>query len=185
MLVLQITLTFCKNHREIFTFLQHYGRMSSLREGGIYMLIEALSETMISFLSTLLSAFTGVSVSVIELFYKKRKLLANEKKQQDILSQKIDKLTQSLHESSQLMTEIEAEFDRQKKLAEKWKEEAATSQVIAALNQDEIDAVTKLLGRQLEKESKKSGRQSWWWSLFFCILGIVGGYVIARFFPAT
>ena len=36
------------------------------------------------------------------------------------------------------MIEIEAEFDRQKKLAEKWKEEAATSQIIAAMNQDEI-----------------------------------------------
>lgn len=147
------------------------------------MIIEVLSETMISLLSTLLSAFTGISVSVIELFYKNKKILANEKKQQEILSEKIEKLTQSLHESSQLMIEIEAEFDRQKKLAEKWKEEAATSQVIAALNQDEIDAVTKLLGHQLEKESKKSGRQSWWWSLFFCILGIVGGYVIARLFP--
>ena len=140
---------------------------------------------MITVLSTLLSSFTGVSVSVIELFYKKRKLLANEKKQQEILSEKIEKLTQSLHESSQLMIEIEAEFDRQKKMAEKWKEEAATSQVIAAMNQNEIDAVTKLLGNQIEKESKKSGRQSWWWSLFFCLLGIVGGYILARLFPIS
>lgn len=148
-------------------------------------MIELISETMITVLSTLLSLFTGVSVSVIELFYKKRKLLANEKKQQEILSEKIEKLTQSLHESSQLMIEIEAEFDRQKKMAEKWKEEAATSQVIAAMNQNEIDAVTKLLGNQIEKESKKSGRQSWWWSLFFCLVGIGGGYIIARLFPIT
>ena len=119
------------------------------------------------------------------MFYKKSKLVASEKKQQEILSAKIEKLTQSLHESSQLMIEIEAEFDRQKKLAEKWKEEAATSQVIATMNQDELDAVAKLLGSQLEKENKKSGRQSWWWSLFFCILGIVGGYIIARLFPIT
>ncbi len=144
-----------------------------------------LSETMIAVLSTLLSALTGVSVSVIELFYKKKRLLANEKKQQEILSGKIEKLTQSLHESSQLMIEIEAEFDRQKKLAEKWKEEAATSQIIAAMNQDEINAVTKLFGNQLEKENKKSGRQSWWWSLFFCLLGIVGGYILARLFPIS
>lgn len=148
-------------------------------------MIEALSETIITLLSTLLSAFTGVSAGFIEMFYKKSKLVASEKKQQEILSTKIEKLTQSLHESSQLMIEIEAEFDRQKKLAEKWKEEAATSQVIAAMNQDELDAVAKLLGSQLEKENKKSGRQSWWWSLFFCILGIVGGYIIARLFPIT
>ena len=82
-------------------------------------MIEVLSETVIEILSFLLSALTGVSSSFIEVFYKKRKLLANEKKQQEILSAKIEKLTQSLHESSQLMVEIEAEFDRQKKLAEK------------------------------------------------------------------
>jgi len=146
-------------------------------------MIEVLSETIIEILSTLLSEFTGVSSSFIEVFYKKRKLLTNEKKQQEILSAKIEKLTQSLHESSQLMVEIEAEFDRQKKLAEKWKEDAATSQVIAAMNQDEIDAFSKLLENQLAKESKKSGRQSWWWSLIFCLLGIAGGYLMAYFFP--
>ena len=81
------------------------------------------------------------------------------------------------------MSEIEAEFERQKQLAEKWQEEAATSQIIASMNQEEVDAVTKLFGNQLAKESKKSGRQSWWWSLFFCLLGIVGGYIAGRFLP--
>lgn len=147
------------------------------------MIIETLSETVIAVLSVILSGLIGVNVNIIEIFLKKRKIHEHEKKYQEILSKKIEKLTQSLHESSQLMTEIEAEFDRQKQLAEKWKNEAEISQVVAAMNQEEIDAVTKLFGSQIAKENKKSGRQSWWWSLFFCLLGIVGGYIIARIFP--
>lgn len=146
-------------------------------------MLETLSEIAVAFLSTLLSSFTGISDSIIEAFFRKKNILENEKKQQEILSGKIEELTKSLHESSRLMSEIEAEFERQKQLAEKWQEEAATSQIIASMNQEEVDAVTKLFGNQLAKESKKSGRQSWWWSLFFCLLGIVGGYIAGRFLP--
>lgn len=146
-------------------------------------MLETLSEIAVAFLSTLLSSLTGISDSIIETFFRKKIILENEKKQQEILSRKIEELTKSLHESSNLMSEIEAEFERQKQLAEKWQEEAATSQIIASMNQEEVDAVTKLFGNQLAKESKKSGRQSWWWSLFFCLLGIVGGYIAGRFLP--
>lgn len=146
-------------------------------------MLESLSEAVVMFLSALLSSFTGISESVIETFFRKKNLLENEKKQQEILSGKIEELTKSLHESSRLMYEIEIEFERQKQLAEKWLEEAATSQIIASMNQEEVDAVTKLFGNQLTKESKKSGRQSWWWSLFFCLLGIAGGYIAGRFLP--
>lgn len=146
-------------------------------------MLETLSEIAVAFLSTLLSSFTGISDSIIEAFFRKKNILENEKKQQEILSGKIEELTKSLHESSRLMSEIEAEFERKKQLAEKWQEEAATSQIIASMNQEEVDAVTKLFGNQLAKESKKSGRQSWWWSLFFCLLGIIGGYIAGRFLP--
>lgn len=146
-------------------------------------MLEILSEIAVAFLSTLLSSFTGISESIIEAFFRKKNILENEKKQQEILSRKIEELTKSLHESSRLMSEIEAEFERQKQLAKKWQEEAATSQIIASMNQEEVDAVTKFFGNQLAKESQKSGRQSWWWSLFFCLLGIAGGYIAGRFLP--
>lgn len=146
-------------------------------------MLETLSEIVIAFLSTLLSSFTGISDSVIEAFFRKKNILENEKKQQEILSCKIEELTRLLHDSSRLMSEIEAEFERQKQLAAKWQEEATTSQIIASMNQEEVDAVTKLFGNQLVKESKITGRQSWWWSLFFCLLGIAGGYIVGRFLP--
>ena len=79
------------------------------------------------------------------------------------------------------MQEIELEFEKQKELATKWKEQADTSKVIASMNQQEIEAVSKLFGGQLEKENKKSNRQSLIQNALFCIIGLVGGYLISRF----
>ena len=33
----------------------------------------------------------------------------------------------------------------------------------------------------LEEGEKKSNRKSWWWNLFFCVLGIIGGYFVTKF----
>ena len=49
------------------------------------------------------------------------------------------------------------------------------------MNEKEVEAVTKLFGGVLKKDEKKSNRRSWWWNLFFCLLGIVGGYLVSKF----
>ena len=135
------------------------------------MLVDALIEVF----SGMLSALTGVSQNIIEIFYHKKQILKDDKKKQEELSQKLDRLTASLHESSVLMSEIEIEFQQQKELAEKWHKEAETSQIIASMSEKEIEAVTKLFGGVIKEDEKKSNRRSWWWNLFFCVLGIVGG----------
>lgn len=142
-----------------------------------------ITEALIAALTSLIAGMTGVSQVFIELFYRKKEILKKDKKQQEILSNKIAKLTDSLHESSVLMAEIEEEFERQKKLAEEWKEQEATSKIIASMNQDEIDAVAKIFGGQLEKEAKKSGRSAIIQNIIFCILGIIGGYLISKILP--
>lgn len=142
-----------------------------------------ITEALIAALTSLIAGMTGVSQVFIELFYRKKEILKKDKKQQEILSNKIAKLTDSLHESSALMAEIEEEFERQKKLAEEWKEQEATSKIIASMNQDEIDAVAKIFGGQLENEAKKSGRSAIIQNIIFCILGIIGGYLISKILP--
>ena len=52
------------------------------------------------------------------------------------------------------MAEIEEEFKKQK-IVEEWKEQEATSKIIASMNQEEINAIAKIFGGQLEKEIKK------------------------------
>ncbi len=142
-----------------------------------------ITEILINALSMVLSALTGVSDTFIELFFRKEKILKDEKKSQETLSNKLEKLTNNLHETSVLMEEIEKEFQQQKELAEKWNKEAETSKIIASMNEKEVEAVTKIFGGVLKEDEKKSSKKNWWWNLFFCILGIVGGYIVSKYIP--
>ena len=56
------------------------------------MLVDALIEVF----SGMLSALTGVSQNIIEIFYHKKQILKDDKKKQEELSQKLDRLTASL-----------------------------------------------------------------------------------------
>ena len=137
-------------------------------------------EVLINLLSGIMSSLTGISVSIIELFFRKKQLLKDEKKSQETLSKKLEKLTNSLHETSVLMSEIESEFQQQKELAEKWGKEAETSQIIASMSEKEVEAVAKLFGGVLKEDEKESSKKSFWWNFFFCLLGIIGGYLVSK-----
>ncbi len=141
--------------------------------------LEILASVMINAASNIL----GISSDIFKVLFEKRKIVDSEKKQQEILSEKINKLTVSLHESSQLMNEIEEEFEKQKELAKEWEEKADTSKVIAEMHQEEIDAVSKILGKQLKNESKKSDKKAFFWNAVFCIIGILGGYFASKLLP--
>ena len=142
-------------------------------------ILEAVASVMINIASSIL----GVSEDFFKILFEKKKIVNSEKKQQEILSEKINKLTVSLHESSQLMNEIEQEFEKQKELAKIWEEKADTSKAIAEMHQEEIDAVSKILTKQLKTENKKSDKKAFIWNVAFCIIGILGGYLISKLLP--
>ena len=79
------------------------------------------------------------------------------------------------------MFEIEIEFQQQKELAKKWQKEVETSKIIASMSEKEIEAITKLFGGVIKEDEKKSTRRTWLWNLFFCLLGIIGGYLVSKF----
>lgn len=141
--------------------------------------LEAVASVMINIASSIL----GVSEDFFKILFEKKKIVKSEKKQQEILSEKINRLTVSLHESSQLMNEIEEEFEKQKELAKIWEEKADTSKAIAEMHQEEIDAVSKILTKQLKNESKKSDKKAFIWNVVFCVIGILGGYFISKLLP--
>lgn len=142
-------------------------------------LIEALAITLLESVSGL----TTVTSEVVHTLFRKKRIVSSEKQQQEVLSEKITRLTTSLHESAQLMNEIEIEFAKQKRLADEWEEKADMSKVVAELHQNEINAVARILGTQLEEEGKKSDRKALRSNIIFCILGIIGGYVISKILP--
>lgn len=146
-------------------------------------MITTLWETLASALLNMASGMLGVSVDFLDILFKKRQIVYSEKKQHEVLSEKIKKLTTSLEESTQLMAEIETEFQKQQALAKEWEEKADTSKVIAEMHQGEIDAVAKVLASQLQSEGKKSDRKSFVLNALFCVLGILGGYLASKWLP--
>ena len=139
-----------------------------------------ITDLVVEVLLSVAASMSGVSNVIVELFFKKKQLLKYEKKKQDSLAKKIEMLTNNLQETSILMADIEMEFQQKKELAEKWSEQAETSQIIASMSKKEVEAVSKIFGGILEDEEKKSNKISWWWNLFFCVLGIVGGYLVSK-----
>jgi len=142
-------------------------------------IFEAIADIMLN----IASSIYGVSEEVVNALFKKRYIVNEEKKHQEVLSEKITRLTNSLHESSQLINEIEEELIKQKRLAEEWEEKADTSKIIVDMHQAEIDAVSKILRNQLKSENKASDKKTLIWNIVFCIAGILGGYLISKLLP--
>lgn len=145
-------------------------------------MIQSLAEVISEVLTSLASAIIGVNSIVFKELFRKTRIARDTKKQQQVLSDKIERLTESLHQSSVLMTEIEQEFEKQKTLAVKWQEEADTAKALAEMHQEEIAAISKVLGVQLEKESRKADKKAFLWNVAFCLIGILGGYLVTKFF---
>lgn len=122
-----------------------------------------------------------VQYKTLRELFKKHQLLKDDAKRQELLADKIEELSLSLNKSSKLMSEIELEFERQKQQAEKWSEEAKISKLIANMSQKEVAAVSKIFGKQIEKSTKSSNRSVLIWNIVFCIIGLVGGYLISKY----
>lgn len=138
-------------------------------------------ELIISLLTGILSAILPVPYKTLRELFKKHQLLKDDAKRHELLANQIEELSASLRKSAELMGEIEIEFQRQKQQAEKWNEEAKTSKLIAAMSQEEVEAVSKLFGKQIDKSTKSSNRSALIWNIVFCIVGLIGGYLISRY----
>ena len=140
-----------------------------------------ISSILVELLAATLSSIIGVNRKSLRALFKKYGLLKEEEKTSRELSQKIERLTTSLQKSSELMAEIETGLEQQKLRAERWAEEEETSKLVASLNEKEVEAVRRVFGGQLEKENRKGARSALLWNIFFCIVGLVGGYLISKF----
>ena len=132
--------------------------------------------------NALYSALLGPDYDILRLFLIDIKKQREFQRNPEALSIKIDELTNSLRKSSELMSDIEAEFIKQKDFAMKLKEEAETSQLIASMKREEVDAVNRIFSSTVKNEGRKSSRISVVWSAVFCIIGLFGGILLQYVF---
>lgn len=84
-------------------------------------------------------------------------------------------------DSKEIIEDALIEIERQKKLFEQMKQEAEISQQVTTMNQEQVDALNKLLESTLNKQEKKAFPKTFMWNLFFCILSAILGFVLGKF----
>lgn len=134
----------------------------------------AILEVIIS----VISSFLGVSLKDIKNSLNKESL----KNSGNIkISESIDSVSKNLEDSKEIIENALLEMERQKKLFEHMKQEAEISQQIATMNQEQVDALNKLLENTLNKQEKKAFPKTFLWNLFFCLLSAILGFALGKF----
>lgn len=134
----------------------------------------AILEVIIS----IISSFLGVNLKDIKKSLNKESL----KRSGDIkISESIDSVSKNLEDSKEIIENTLLEMEKQKKLFEQMKREAEISQQITTMNQEQVDALNKLLESTLDKQEKRAFPKTFLWNLFFCILSAILGFILGKF----
>lgn len=88
-------------------------------------------------------------------------------------SERIERLTKSLKEASELSSEIENEINRRHKLVEKLESDIERYNELAQLKSSEVEAVVQAMSGEIQKESSKSFILSAALNFLFFIAGIL------------
>lgn len=130
--------------------------------------------------ASLISAFLGINLKEL-----KKSLDKNNLKESDNLeiSENIDNVSKKLEESKEIIENALLEMEKQKKLFEEMKKDAEISQQISSMNQEQVNALNKVLEGTLNKQEKKSSLKNILLNLFFSVLGAVIGFVLGKIFP--
>jgi t-SNARE complex subunit (syntaxin) len=106
-----------------------------------------------------------------------------EKKEQsrgtkETIEERINKLTSSLQESTNLIAEVEAEIFERSALVEKLKKDAETYEQVVKLKGPEVEAVAQLLRGELKKEGSRSFWKGVAVNFLFFVLGLIASVLL-------
>lgn len=137
-----------------------------------------MNAAILEILISVISSFLGVNLKDLKKTFNKEIL---EKSESLEISESIDTVSKKLEDSKEIIENALFEINKQKKLFEQLKQEAIISQQITSMNQEQVDAMNKLLESTLSKQEKKSFPKNLLWNLFFCVLSAVLGFVLGKF----
>lgn len=137
-----------------------------------------MNTAILEILISVISSFLGVNLRDIKKTLNKEVSHNTESLE---ISESIDMVSQKLEDSKEIIEDALFEMEKQKNLFEQLKQEAVISQQITSMNQEQVDAMNKLLESTLNKQEKKSFSKNLLWNLFFCVLSAVLGFVLGKF----
>lgn len=137
-----------------------------------------MNTAILEIIISVISSFLGVNLKDVKKSLNKESL----KNSGNIkISESIDSVSKNLENSKEIIENALLEIERQKKLFEQMKQEAEISQQITTMNQEQVDALNKLLESTLNKQEKKTFPKTFLWNLFFCLLSAILGFVLGKF----
>lgn len=137
-----------------------------------------MNTAILEILASVISSFLGVNLKDIKRILDKEISKNTEGLE---IGESIDIVSKKLEDSKEIIENALFEMEKQKKLFEQLKQEAVISQQITSMNQEQMDAMNKLLESTLNKQEKKSFPKNLLWNLFFCILSAVIGFILGKF----
>jgi len=126
----------------------------SLRETSSYAVIVTLAA------GTLVSLLTAV-VPLLQ------------RREEETTQQRISRLTKSLSEALQLITEIGNEIESRRILVSKLENDIKTYEQVAALKQSEVEAIAQVLRVEVREEARRSFWRDFLVKLLFFVMGVV------------
>ena len=136
-----------------------------------------MNTAILEVLISVISSFLGVDLKAIKASLNKEKLKTSE---DNVISENIDYVSKNLQNSKEIIENALLEMEKQKKLFEQMKQEAEISQQITSMNQEQVEALNKLLENTLNKQEKKAFPKIFLWNLFFCLLSTILGYILGK-----
>ena len=136
-----------------------------------------MNTAILEVLISVISSFLGVDLKAIKASLNKEKLKTSE---DNVISENIDYVSKNLQNYKEIIENALLEMEKQKKLFEQMKQEAEISQQITSMNQEQVEALNKLLENTLNKQEKKAFPKTFLWNLFFCLLSTILGYILGK-----
>jgi len=125
---------------------------------------------------TLIAALSGLIGAIASIFGE---IISEKRKsKKESVEERINRLTSSLRESSELIGKIESEIQERSALVQKLKSDAETYNEIVKLKESEVEAVAQLLRGELKKEGKRSFWQGVAVNFVFFVLGVIASIVL-------
>ena len=97
---------------------------------------------------------------------------------EETVQDRIQKLTTSLREAAELISNIESEVKGRSALADKLQSDVETYNKIVQLKKPEVEAVAQLLREELKREGKRSFWKGFAMNFVFFLLGAITAVII-------
>ena len=143
-------------------------------------ILSTMAKAFIPALRTLVSVALDVDLSDLAKVFEKS---VAKKSDSDQLTDAFDEVTAKLQESKAVIEDAMRQVDEQRKLVDQLKEEAEISRQVSNMNEDQLKALSKVMEKTLAKNDKQSLPRNLLINFFFCVLGAVLGFILARIFP--